>query len=841
MTEKHPPPSTQTALPTQSLPPLNPVSSAPTTKAFSEQFSPLTTSVAPHHGATNYTPSREPGFTKEESATDEEPYTIKCICGFTGDDGNTIYCEICDSWQHIECFYPNNSEEATREEFAHACHDCKPSQQLDYPRAEAYQKRRIQEASAAVSQKPKRPPSKSQSHSHKKKSKPSDIQTNGHGHGHSASMSDIPKHPSSAHDITTHSSHTKKSSKSSHKSSQSVGGSHPKRSPSYSASRAAMHPGHPLSPATTPPDLPDGADAYYSSDFLSLYNSHQVPVNFVSTNTFVSLAVSNKTSIWPREPERMLHETGHKYEDVFQRLPLNADAIRSRPTVEAKTRPLGQGSTTQLMCLASSVAVAKDALLLELNGEIGFQNDFCANPANRYEELCCPLPFVFFHPQLPLYIDTRKEGSNARYVRRSCRSNAILDTFLTVDNQYQFWLVCDRQMAPGEQVTLPWDFRLPHGAKARILRLLGLSDEEPPSTEDFDMDEDEYNHIAHWISAVLSRYGGCACDLGAECAFVRFQRQYGAKVQQARNTQSVAHPSHPKKKGSRKSKSHALSPTSTGHATNSRAASEGRLDEFSEADKMSASSRSKPPSRDMTPAPRQGSFDTLGILTEPTDRDKRKVAMVEDSFRRLEQQPRKKKRVSDGTTTTDKSSSSSKPKSKNSSRQGGEDADATSTTSGKRQYVNASTSRCKSGSPDSAVSPHAATMPLTVRSASSVSRQTSSGPPPSYSDASTQTENGEEANPTEPQWWFSDVPPPQRPKRRFVSLSKRLLSNRFRTTPVTSQAPPVPSLPSSMDVDSKDPKKEEDGSVAPASNSTTSTAVQSTNDDTPMTDRKSVV
>ena len=864
MTEKRPPPSTQTALPSQSLPPLNPVSSAPIPKAFSEQYDTLLPSSAAvfatptlHHASTIHTNPRDVAIPKEESAAEEEPYTIKCICGFTGDDGNTIYCEICDSWQHIECFYPNNSEEATREEFAHACHDCKP-RPLDRQRAADYQKRRLQEASAeaAVSHKPKRPPSKSQSHSHKKKSKPSDLQIHGYGHGHSASMSDIPRHAIPSHDTTNHT--LPKKPKPSHKSSQSFGGSHPKRSPPYSASRAAMQPGQPLSPATTPPDVPDGADAYYSPDFLSLYSSHQVPVNFVTTNTFVSLAVSNKFSIWPREPERMLNETGHKFDDVFQPLPSNIDAIRSKPNVEAKTRSLGQGSVAQWMCLASSMAVDKDVPLMELNGEIGFQNDYCANPANLYEELSCPLPFVFFHPLLPLYIDTRKEGSNARYVRRSCRPNAILDTYLTADYQYQFWLVSDRRIAPEEQITLPWDFRLPHGAKARMFRLLGLTDEDVASYEDIDIDEGEFNSIARWISSVLSRYGGCACDLGAECAFVRFQRQYGVKAQHVRNAQTASSAALTKKKSSRKPKPHALSPTSTGQATNSRAASEGH-DESPEADKLSASSRSKPPSRDMTPAPapRQGSFDTLGILTEPTDRDKRKVAMVEDSFRRLEQQPRKKKRTSDGTTTTEKSSTSTsistKSKSKSGSRPAADQADPSSTSSSNRQYVDAGTSRSKSGSPDSAGSAHApstnghtgfASLPSADGSASSVSRHTSGAPPPTYCDVSTQTEAGEEANPTEPEWWFSDIPPTPRPKRRIVSLAKRLLSNRFRVPPAgsqqcaspTSPVPPVPPLPSSVVVDKANGKKEEDGTTVSTDTMKTAVGDKSTNEDEHMLD-----
>src|ERR1700709_1358856 len=63
---------------------------------------------------------------QEPVIEEEEPYTIKCICDFSDDDGNTIYCETCDTWQHIECFYPGRVDDASREEFDHSCADCKP-------------------------------------------------------------------------------------------------------------------------------------------------------------------------------------------------------------------------------------------------------------------------------------------------------------------------------------------------------------------------------------------------------------------------------------------------------------------------------------------------------------------------------------------------------------------------------------------------------------------------------------------------------------------------------------------------------------------------------------------
>lgn len=49
----------------------------------------------------------------------EEDYTIKCICGYDDDDGNTVFCEQCKKWQHIDCYYHNTKVPET-----HVCVDC---------------------------------------------------------------------------------------------------------------------------------------------------------------------------------------------------------------------------------------------------------------------------------------------------------------------------------------------------------------------------------------------------------------------------------------------------------------------------------------------------------------------------------------------------------------------------------------------------------------------------------------------------------------------------------------------------------------------------------------------
>jgi hypothetical protein len=67
--------------------------------------------------------------------TGSEDYTIKCICTYTDDDGNTVLCENCRTWQHINCYYPDYPVLEI-----HFCGDCRP-RYLDGKRAIEWQKR----------------------------------------------------------------------------------------------------------------------------------------------------------------------------------------------------------------------------------------------------------------------------------------------------------------------------------------------------------------------------------------------------------------------------------------------------------------------------------------------------------------------------------------------------------------------------------------------------------------------------------------------------------------------------------------------------------------------------
>lgn len=577
-------------------------------------------------------PSFQDAFPKINPKKEED--SIQCICNYPDDDGNTIFCEECKTWQHIACYYPGRENEALEEEFRHSCADCEP-RQLDRHRAAERMQIRLglqQIDGEPHDKKHKKPPSKT----HKKKSKPSDLQLNGNTVGADGTKHGSPlDHPPA------------KKAKTSHRSSHSVSAQVHKRSPSHSAPKLSHH-AHPLSPATTPPDLPIDFE-FQSSYHPSTVTRRQDSVQIVDNNTTANLKTRNFMSSWSKpDSGQFRQDTKLEFRDVVQMM--SPTACQPAPFVGSEEVTLPGGNSLLRTILVLPSAVAKDVPLLELNGLIGLQKEYCEDSDNRYAELCAPLPFVFFPPYFPLYIDTRNEGSNARYALLSCHPNARLETYISDDSDYHFWLVSDRSIAANEKITLAWDFRLPEPLQGYMERLLSRNDEDNTCHPVTEIDQSGYKSLADWIFTLLTEYGGCACNAGDDCAFTRFKFEFEEKVQVRPGTQ---------KRKRAKSRPHTISPTSTGQATNSRAPSEGHLEEVSEADlNADGASRSKPSSRDRTPA-RLGSFDTPAILTEQTNRDKRKVQIVETLFQKSAQEQqqstrKKKKSIADSATNMSK-------------------------------------------------------------------------------------------------------------------------------------------------------------------------------------------
>ncbi|KAL2046963.1 hypothetical protein N7G274_000981 [Stereocaulon virgatum] len=666
------------------------------------------------------------------SPEEVEDYTIKCICGFDDDDGNTVFCDPCETWQHTECYYIDEHgvvpDKDVLGEIEHFCTDCKP-RPLDAKAAVERQKSRRKELDPSD-----RRVKKTTSKSHKKKIRApehSATLTNGCANGDDSDL---------FHDRTSRSPRDPhapmKRPKTSHRPSSSMHFPLPTSHP-HKRSGSAMH-----SPSKK--HLLNGyTKDCYSTEFLHLYDDDPGDSR-MQTNLLNDISITQKLSIWSNDVDELKDATrGSSPQDVFNRCDQPIDSMplpQLNKEYKEDESVVVHGLHPKWTYLTIDAFAPKDAIVGELKGKIGHMEDYIHDPTNRWDYLRHPAPFVFFHGKLPIYIDTRSEGTTCRYLRRSCDPNLSMKTFLENRSDYHFCFVAKRDLDAGTELTIGWVL------DEHIRKHFSPRNPDDATTEgDFD---EEY--VVDWVGKVLAEFGGCACESPDTCALAKYDRR-STSISQGRNGYSGKH-----------------SPMENGYATNSRASSE-------QADGRS-SSGSKSRSRDLTPTHDTPSHLRFG--TEISDREKRKIAALEKNFEQLENdkhQPaqKKKKRNSGGTTINTPAAGSSK--------QLGHTAISISqpNTPGlslRPQYADASTSRRKSGSP-------------TARSYGNVGRPrsntvTNSKKRPSHPNIPSvpsplvrqnYVSSGMQTEPDEDDDWYKPPPDPVLARKHFMSLSKRLL------------------------------------------------------------------
>ncbi|KAJ5363061.1 Zinc finger FYVE/PHD-type [Penicillium brevicompactum] len=549
--------------------------------------------------ASRGSPAATDGAVSDSGAPDEEPYTIKCICSFQEDDGSTVFCERCDTWQHISCYYPGEKVPEV-----HNCVDCEP-RPLDNRRAhERQRQRRVREKSEDGDRKPRRPGAKTQ----KRKTKETDV-----------NESNLKRHDSNARDQPP-----AKKTKGSHRPSTSVSGlqgaSAESRNRRSSTSVA-------MSPTNPEPTIP-----LYSNEFLHLYDRDD---SFVQSGSNLLPGVSfiDRIISWLNDPDTLTRVTEGLTDEEFKRKCGAAfDATWPRLTTHTftdSTTKIG-GKNPMFKILKTQDSIRKNEIVGEIFGGLGSLDNYKMDPSNRWETLQHPEPFVFFSSQLPLYIDSRQEGNQLRYIRRSCDANVMLKIYITNGRQYHFCFVAKQDIPADSEITTMW-YLDPTLALAYT----------PPSKEGSAVADNtsEIEVAATCISNTLANYGGCACERSQNCLLANLDR----RIKPANSKQ-------PKVKGKAKAKVKAVaSPIEPGRASASRAGSETTKhpdedDVATDARSTSGSARDRAThSRDVSPTTQQRP------LPELSSRERRKIADAEKQFQQLEKGAvgtKRKKRVS---------------------------------------------------------------------------------------------------------------------------------------------------------------------------------------------------
>lgn len=550
---------------------------------------------------------------------EEESSTIKCICGFPEDDGNTVLCEKCDTWQHIVCYY----ESPQHVPDIHECTDCLPRPVDARGAAEKQRQRRELQNLGERKGKPK---TSTKSGKKRVKEPLGQVQLNGWAvHANGDLHYSTERKSGSPRDQPP----PNKRPKTTHRSTNSV--SLPNHTPNLAGARkraaSTLHNGH-QSPTKSPVHVGPNGSAIedFSPEFMQLYRQPDPPS--IDSNSFTDIRVANDISLWLNDREALAEATdGMEPSQIFERVEQTMDELESMAPVIVKQCEQGSEVTANGLhplwqYLTVEGFVPTNGYIGELKGQIGRRLDYFSNPSNRWDFLQHPEPFVFFPPHLPIYIDTRREGTKLRYARRSCRPNMKMK-ILTQSNEggYHFCFIANEDIHPDDELTVGWEItpdmhRLLHNAVTNgDIRKEGFK---------------KLEHLMQWISRVLSNFGGCACQRS---------KDNPCFLDLARRTGPATHPGEPgpppKTSKSKKTRISQVSPLSTGRATNSRAGSEVFTKEGHEDDMESRSttgSHSKPGSRDITPMTH---FSVEGDM-RLSDRERRKIQQQERLFEQLE-------------------------------------------------------------------------------------------------------------------------------------------------------------------------------------------------------------
>lgn len=550
---------------------------------------------------------------------EEEDYIIKCFCGFQWDDGNTVFCERCDTWQHIECYYYEHYRNGMTfdiKKIDHACVDCLP-RAYDKKSAIERQKNRFWPGERKVKKVPPKPV--------KRRAKPSESHptlTNGFSHeGY-----DQPSGQDRTSDSPKDQGPPTKRPKTSHRASGSLNiHAGPFASRSHSSRKVPKNTAH----------LPSVNDYFAeppSLEFLCLYDDDPGET-LLPGNVFNDIVITRSLSEWSHDVESLSDATnGCTPAQIFHRLDEPLDGIvmpliRTEHRVERSIEI--QGRHPQWMFLATENPMAKESIVGELRGKIGHMQDYCQDNANRWDYLRHPAPFVFFHPKLPIYIDTRQDGSKCRYLRRSCRPNVELRTILENGSDYRFIFITKEPLEAGAELTIPWT--LDEHIRRRVDQLSN------PIKQEAAVDA-EAAYVSGWVQKVLSNFGGCACESLEECGLVKWLRPRDPSLNgngMMTNGKSL--------KG-RNGHTKATWTPEFGNGITSRASSEGmkRTDD-EDLNNSRSTSGSKSPTRHPSGVP----------SLEISGREKRKIAAAEKTFEQIEQERqlpahKRKKRSSAG-------------------------------------------------------------------------------------------------------------------------------------------------------------------------------------------------
>ncbi|KAJ2230363.1 SET domain-containing protein 3 [Coemansia sp. RSA 485] len=405
-----------------------------------------------------------------ELTPDEDQGLIRCICNIDDDDGFTIQCENCLVWQHAVCV--GVDQDNVPDEYL--CEKCNP-RKLDVKRAVEYQKRRLEseykntkesrKRSRHVPSKVKKGDDNGDRRKRVSDSKQSRVKLSKPSSGRDSSSPTTSRLLEKGHDssVTIDASYTPIEriilGADVQVLFQSVLSQLAEQRNAVSAAAASVTSTTTPLTLSTDPELPasdnadttvvksepgSGADTGASTLESSAANGDQAAVHQKHTR--------DDTPLPPTTGETK--SNGLLLPEV---VPM-ADAQFSEPI--AVSKGLAGKDHTQIGMFARE-PIARGRYICEYKGQVLLKAAYKEDPKNYYDLLRITRPYSHFHPEIDLCVDARRQGSEARFVRRGCNANAVLKSFYlpeSSDSLIHLGLFATRDVQADEELTIGWEW-----------------------------------------------------------------------------------------------------------------------------------------------------------------------------------------------------------------------------------------------------------------------------------------------------------------------------------------------------------------------------------------------
>ncbi|KAL7271963.1 SET domain-containing protein 3 [Rhizina undulata] len=702
-------------------------------------------------------PSQPPSLANSTATPDEADDSageIDCICEIQEDDGYTICCDHCRTWQHFACL-AIAKDNVPAEWF---CTKCRP-RPVDVQKAKDLQRQRQEQARKSHKKK------RTTTSSHKKKESNSNG-TNGTSKTNTekTTAQALGKPPSPREGPPT------TSRKRAHRGSVA-----------YSNDTTGANVGSAASPAHAIFSDRNG-DGESDTDFERPSKQYKYEYTDITAGPD---RYSNEIRPYIIAMVQSLSNpiTSPHNEDIKRYSPEAFESI-AFPKISVHSLPDSfKQYHEHRWYLKIDGACAKGKPVAVYRGEIGLQEAYKKDSINQYSQYNHPKAHVLFHPNLEIYIDGRRWGSDARFARRSCRPNLSVHTIVVENSGIHFGLYAAECLKPGSEITVGWDFSGSPEARRIIKNGFNLQG----------ITLAELKEAARWAETLTGKMGNCACIGGNDCYLIKLKKIGGLDDSSSAKqpiTNGNGRKQRPRRNTSTESNASGLSK----EPSPDRMWIDG-VDEDDDTRSVSvASSKGKPNSRDLTPSNVQ---DTAVEAAEMTGREARKF---QDVINRIQKQEMEEQQNPTSSNKRRKRNSTvSLPLSGNSqSLSGAETKDGTKGTEGKksksakrslplpgiavdanhiREYsvTDASVGRRASNSPISSDERRqrrtGSNSPAASSGVSKSRSKTIVKPPrPQYVDSLMQTDPIIE----EP-WWPSSPQVPPRPPR--IPLRKRLMQS----------------------------------------------------------------